>query len=241
MSTFASDIKQPSAEPLREKAPLSGAKLDAAIKAMESAGFLERLTVRIMKLAAAKGFYNPFDDGDVDLPGGKSAADLANDIIEKVLDGTYTWDDGKQPDFYRFCRSRAESILSNWLAKNRRMTAMSPVIDDGEEPELNPVNTATDGNGIYELLRFRDGGVLGNRLLEDFALSLPDKSHEQNILMAVHDDRECIGRAYCRGKLSISEADYDSAMKRIRRAAPAFLKEWCRKNNIKEQDRKEVK
>jgi hypothetical protein len=234
---------KPSTDPLPEKVPLSGAKLDAAITAMESAGFFERLTARIMKLAASKGFYNPFDDGDVDLPGGKSAADLANDIIEKALGGTYTWDDGKQPDFYRFCRSRAESILSNWLTKNRRMTAMSPVIEeeDSEKQELNAVNTATDGNGLYELLRFRDGGALGNRLLEDFALSLPDKSHEQNILMAVHDDRECVGRAYCRGKLSISDGDYDSAMKRIRRAAPAFLKGWCRKNNITEQDREEVR
>jgi hypothetical protein len=243
MSTFTSDKGEPSMEPLPEKAPLSGAKLDAAIKAMESAGFLERLTMRIMKLAAAKGFFNPFDDDDIDLPGGKSAADLAGDIIEKALNGTYTWDNGKQPDFYRFCWSRAESILSNWLAKNHRMTAMSPVIEevDGEEPALNEVNTATDGNGIYELLRFREGGALGNRLLEDFALSLPDKSHEQNILMAVHDDRECIARAYCRGKLSISESEYDSAMKRIRRAAPPFLKEWCRKNNIKEEDRRETR
>jgi hypothetical protein len=124
-------------ERLADKVPLSGAKLDAAIKAMESARFLERLTVRIMKLAAAKGFQSPFDEKDVDLPGGKSAADLAVDIIEKALDGTYTWDDGKQPDFYRFCSSRAESILSNWLEKNRRMTAMSPVIEevDGEDPE----------------------------------------------------------------------------------------------------------
>jgi hypothetical protein len=243
MSTFASDIKELSAEPLAGKAPLSGTKLATAITAMESARFLERLTVRIMKLAAAKGFRNPFADEDVDLPGGKSAADLANDIIEKALDGTYTWDDAKYPDFYRFCWSRAESILSNWLAKNRRMTAMSPVVEevDGEEPELNPVNTAADGNNIYELLRFRDGGTLGDRLLEDFALSLPDKSHEQSIMMAVHDDRECIGRAYCRGKLNISEAEYDAAMKRIRRGAPAFLKEWCRKNNIKELDRKEVR
>lgn len=243
MSTFASDKREPSANPLTEKVPLSGAKLDAAIRAMESAGFFERLTMRIMKLAAAKGFYNPFDDEDVDLPGGKAATDLANDIIEKALDGSYTWDDSKHPDFYRFCWSRAESILSNWLAKNRRMTVMSSIIEesDGEEQELNCVNTATDGNGIYTLLRFRDGGALGNRLLEDFALSFPDTSREQNILMAIHDDRECIGRAYCRGKLSISETDYDSAMKRIRRAAPTFLKEWCRMNNINEQDRKEVR
>jgi hypothetical protein len=210
---------------------------------MESAGFLERLTMRIMKLAGAKGFYNPFDNEDVDLPGGKSAGDLATDIVQKALDGTYTWDDQKQPDFYRFCWSRAESILSNWLTKNHRMTTLSPIIEevDGDEPDANAVNSATDGNNIYELLRFRDGGALCNRLLEDFALSLPDKSHEQGILMAVHDDRECIGRAYCRGKLGISEADYDSAMKRIRRAAPGFLTDWCCKNNVKKEDRKEVR
>lgn len=71
----------------QEKVPLSGAKLDVAIKAMESAGFLERLTVRIMKLAAEKGFYNPLNSEDVDLPGGKSAGDLAVDILEKSLAG----------------------------------------------------------------------------------------------------------------------------------------------------------
>src|SRR6266849_10041118 len=102
--------------------------------------------------------------------------------------------------------------------------------DGGEEPGVNAVNCAADGGDIYEVLRFRDGGTIGNRLLEDFALSLPDKSHEQAIVMAVHDDRECISRGYCRGKLSVSEGDYDAAMKRIRRAAPGFLTEWCRKN-----------
>src|SRR5882672_7387421 len=110
MSTLASNDKEPSMELAQEKVPLSGTKLDCAIKSMESAGFLERLTVRIMKLAAAKGFHNPFDDRDLDLPGGKSAADLAVDIVEKSLDGTYTWDDKKWSDFYRFCWSRAESI-----------------------------------------------------------------------------------------------------------------------------------
>src|SRR5690349_5093258 len=118
MNALVSDNKEPNKTSVQERAPLSGAKLDAAIKAMESAGFLEKLTARIMKLAAAKGFYNPFEDEDANLPGGKSAADLAGDIVEKVLDGSYTWDDQKHPDFYRFCWSRAESILSNWLDKN---------------------------------------------------------------------------------------------------------------------------
>jgi hypothetical protein len=243
MSTLVSNNGEPNMELAQEKVPLSGAKLAVAIKAMETAGFLERLTVRIMKLAAAKGFYNPFNNEDVDLPGGKSAGDLAVDIIEKSLDGSYTWDEKKQPDFYWFCWSRAESILSNWLTKNRRMTTMSPMLEDGENGELdsNPVNTAADGGDIYEVLRFRNGGALGNQLLEDFALSLPDKSHEQAILMAVHDDRECIRRRHCREKLAVSEGDYDAAMKRIQRAAPKFLTEWCQKNNIKTDDRKEVR
>lgn len=227
----------------QDKVPISGAKLDVAIKAMESAGFLERLTVCIMKLAAEKGFYTPFNNEDVDLPGGKSAGDLAVEIIEKVLDGSYTWDETKQPNFYWFCCSRAESILSNWLNKNRRMTTMSPLLENDESDELdaNPVNTVADGGDIYEVLRFRNGGALGDQLLEDFALSLPDKSHEQAILMAVHDDRECIRRSHCREKLIVSEGDYDAAMKRIRRAAPGFLTEWCRKNNIKPEDRNEVR
>ena len=191
----------------QEKVPLSGAKLAVAIKAMETAGFLERLTVRIMKLAAAKGFYNPFNNEDVDLPGGKSAGDLAVDIIEKSLDGSYTWDEKKQPDFYWFCWSRAESIFSNWLTKNCRMTTMSPMLEDGKNGELDlqiPSIPQRIGGDIYEVLRFRNGGALGNQLLEDFALSLPDKSHEQAILMAVHDDRECIRRRHCREKLAVS-------------------------------------
>lgn len=225
-----------------EKVPLTGPKRDAAIKAMEAPGFLDRLTVRIMKLAAAKGFYNPFDDEDVDLPGGESAGGLAASIVEKALDGSYTWDEQKHPDFYNFCCSRANSILSNWLNKNRRLTAMSPIEEDGDEnePTQNPVNQAQDGKDIYEVLRFRDGGTLGDQLLEDFALSL-EHEHDQKIVMAVHDDRECINRSYCRGKLNLSERDYDAAMKRIRRAGKAFLSEWCRKNNVKATDRMEAK
>src|ERR1041384_2491857 len=214
MSTVASNTEQG-----QEKVPLTGAKRDAAIRAMEAPGFLDRLTVRIMKLAAAKGFYNPFNDEDIDLPGGESAASLAVAIVEKALDGSYTWDDQKHSDFYAFCRSRAESILSNLLTKNRRLTTMDPIEEDGDdgEPMQNPVNQARDGQDIYEILRFRDGGRLGDQLLADFALSLQNEQ-DQAIVMAVHDDRECTNRAYCRGKLGLSERDYDAAMKRIRRA-----------------------
>src|SRR6266850_994367 len=233
MNTLVSDIRQPDMLPA-EPVPLSGAKLDAAIKAMEAAGFIERLTVRIMKLAAGKGFYNPFDEVEVDLPGGKSAAGLATEIVEKALIGRFIWDDEKHPDFYRFCCSRGESILSNWLAKNRRLTSMSPVFegDDVEEVDANAVNSAIAGTDVYEILRFRNGGKLGDQLLEEFALTLADNSDEQSIVMAVHDDRECISRAYCRGKLNLSEKNFDAAMKRIRRAASDFLKEWCNRNNI---------
>jgi|GEM_PF-3591437 len=242
MSALVSNIKEPILVLAQEKVPLSGSKRDAAIKAMETLGFLEQLTVRIMKLAADKGFYNPFSDEDLDLPGGKSAADLAVDIIEKALDGTYTWDETKQPNFYYFCWSRAESILSNWLDKHRRVTTMSPMEEENEngEPGVNAVNSVADGKDIYDVLRFRNGGALGDKLLEEFALNLPDGSHEQAILMAIHDDRECANRAYCRGKLSLSEPDYDAAMKRIRRAAPRFFAEWCHQNNVKDDDRKEV-
>jgi len=237
MSTINSDIRLE-----QEKVPLTGAKRDAAIIAMETLGFLDRLTVRIMKLAAAKGFYNPFDDEDVDLPGGESAGGLAASIIEKALDGSYTWDDLKHPDFYKFCCSRAESILSNCLAKNRRLTTMSPIEEDGDEEETkhNPVNQARNGQDIYDVLRFRDSGRLGDQLLEDFALSL-QHPQDQAIVMAVHDDRECISRAYCRGKLGLSERDYDAAMKRIRRAGQDFLPQWCKENNVKAEDREEAR
>ena len=132
MNALVSDNREPNETSVQERVPLSGAKLDAAIRAMESTGFLEKLTARIMKLAAAKGFYSPFEDDDANLPGGKSSADLAGDVVEKALDGSYTWDDQKQPDFYRFCWSRAESILSNWLDKSRRLTSMSPTLEEGE-------------------------------------------------------------------------------------------------------------
>jgi hypothetical protein len=236
MSTIASDI-----ETDLERVPLSGAKLDAAIRAMDAPDFSKKLTARIMKLAADKGFFSPFAD-DVDLPGGESAAGLVNSIVQKALEGTYTWDMEKHPDFYWFCYSRAESILSNLLTKNRRMTTMSPIEEDDADGEtlLNPVNQAVDGQYLYDVLRSRDGGRLGDKLLEDFALSMEDQ-HDQNILMAVHDDRECISRNYCRGKLGLSERDYDVAMKRIRRAGPAFLHDWCKKNNVKLEDRQEAK
>jgi hypothetical protein len=85
---------------------------------------------------------------------------------------------------------------------------------------------------IYSTLRFKEGGALGDRFLEEFALSLADGSVEQRITMAVFDDRECGNRAYCRGKLDLSEADYDAGIKRLLRKLPVFAKEWRAENNI---------
>lgn len=228
-------------ESSQQKMPLSGAKLEAAIRSMESPGFISKLTVRIMKQAANKGFFSPFSD-DVDLPGGESATGLANTIVQKALDGTFTWDTEKHPDFYRFCCSRAESTLSNLLAKNSRMTTLSPIEEEGADGEiqLNHVNQAVDGEEIYQLLRTRDGGRLGDQLLEDFALSV-EHPHDQAILIAVHDDRECLSRTWCRAKLGLSEPQYDAAMKRIRRAGPAFFKNWCKQNKVQPNDQKEFR
>lgn len=236
MSTIDSDN-----ESNQQRVPLSGDRLEAAIRSMESPGFFSKLTVRIMKLAANKGFFSPFED-DVDLPGGESASGLANTIVQKALDGTFTWDTQKHPDFYWFCCSRAESALSNLLAKNRRMTTMSPIEEEGPEgePLLNHVNQAVDGEDIYHLLRTRDGGRMGDRLLEDFALSV-EHPDDQAILMAVHDDRECLSRTWCRAKLGLSEPQYDAAMKRIRRAGKGFFSAWCKQNNVKPDDQKEVR
>lgn len=244
MSTVASDIGQANEGLAEERVPLTGAKRDAAIKAMETPCFFEKLTVRVMKLAEAKGFYNPFGD-DVNLPGGESAAGLASAIIQKALEGTYTWDDQKHPDFYWFCCSRAESILSNWLEKNRKTTTLSPLLEDGDgedgEVQINAVNSAKNGDDIYEMLQFRDAGKLGDQLLEDFALDLKDGSQDQSIVMAIYDDRLCIERKYCIKKLCLSEGEYDSAIKRIRRAGTLFFKEWCRKNSLRHDERNEVK
>jgi hypothetical protein len=236
MSTIDSDT-----EPAEKKVPLTGDNLEAAIRSMESPKFFEKLTLRIVKLAEQKGFFSPFRD-DVDLPGGESAGGLAHTIVQKALEGTFTWNTDKHPDFYRFCCSRAESILSNLLEKNERITILSPLEeeDTNGETQANLVSHAIDGRDIYEILRSQDGGRLGDQLLADFALSV-EHEHDQAILIAVHDDRECISRTWCRAKLRLSESHYDAAMKRIRRAGPAFFRDWCIKNNVKLQDKQEIK
>lgn len=178
------------------------------------------------------------------LPGGKSAADLAMDIVEKALDGSYTWNSKEEPDFYRFCCSRAKSILSNWLSKNKKMETMSPLASEdprtGEAAE-NQVSECPDPADAYSILKNRDGGSLGDRFIEDFTLGLPDGSQEQLIMMAVLDDRECANRAYCMQKLNMTEKDYDAATKRILRRLPKFQEEWFEKNSITDEDWKGAK
>ena len=79
------------------------------------------------------------------------------------------------------------------------------LIEDSElgGVDANALNTATASDDIYAVLRVREGGLLGDRFLEDFALSLPDGSPEQAIILAVFDDRDCGNRAYCCKKLKI--------------------------------------
>jgi len=228
---------------LRDKVALSGAQSEAARIAMEKPSFLDKVTVQIMKLARQKGFYSPFED-DMDLPGGKSAADLAVDIVEKALDGSYTWNSEKEPDFYNFCVSRAESILSNWLSKNVKMKTTSPLASEnpqtGEmvESEFGSVSDPTDP---YSILRDKDGGSLGDKFIEDLSLGLANDSHEQSIMMAVLDDRVCANRAYCMRKLNMAGNDYDAAVKRIRRRLPEFQKEWFKATGITAEEWEEAK
>jgi hypothetical protein len=243
MNTLGSERKEPDAARAEERVPLSGEKLALAVEAMKSPNFLVRLTARIMKLARKMGFHSPFKDG-MDLPGGKSAADLAGDIVEKAMDGTFTWDQNRIPSFYHFCLSRAESILSNWLVRAKRSQTMSHVLI--EDLELggvgaNALNTATAPDDIYAVLRVREGGLLGDRFLEDFALSLPDGSPEQAIILAVFDDRDCGNRAYCCKKLKILGETYDAATKRLLRRLPAFLHEWRAKNKVGDVEWKEAR
>jgi len=243
MATLDSERIEPDEVPEAERIPLSGEKLALAIQAMEAPNFLMRLTARIMRLAKNKGFHSPFKDS-MDLPGGKSAADLAGDIVEKAMSGRYTWDHEKIANFYHFCLSRAESVLSNWLARCQRFQTMSPVLIEDPESgrvDANPLNTAAAPDDVYELLRVKEGGALGDRFLEDFALSLPDGSPEQRIVLAVFDDRECANRAYCRSKLNLTEETYDAAIKRVLRRLPAFFHEWRGKNKIGDVDWKEAR
>lgn len=234
MDTLNSELVEPDEIPAQERVPLSGEALDAACRAMESPDFLSKLTGRIMQQAKKMGFHSPFVDS-MDLPGGKSAADLAGDIVEKALAGNYNWDRQKNPDFTNFCCSRARSILSNWLNRMKPYTTTSPILEkDPESGDLlpNALTKAVAADDIYSTLRFKEGGALGDRFLEEFALSLADGSVEQRVAMAVFDDRECGNRAYCRGKLGLSEADYDAGIKRLLRKLPVFAKEWRAENNI---------
>lgn len=243
MDPLGSEKNETDAKQTPKRAPLCGAKLASANKAMESPGFLPRLTARIMKLARKKGFHSPFKES-MDLPGGKSSGDLASDIVEKALDGTFTWDQERIPNFAHFCLSRAESILSNWLERTSHSQTMSPILEDDPESGVlnaNPLTTAAAPDDIYTLLRVREGGVMGDRFLEDFALSLPSGSPEQAIVMAVYDDRECGNRAYCREKLNLSEATYDAAIKRLLRRLPVFLQEWRAKNDVNLDEWKEAR
>ncbi len=243
MNTLDSEIAASDEIPAQERVPLSGEALDSAIKSMESPDFLQRLTASIMYHARKMGFQSPFEDS-MDLPGGKSAGDLAGDIIEKALSGAYSWDRQKIPDFTNFCRSRARSILSNWLKRMKHFTAVSPLAEkDPETDEAvdSPITKAVGEDDLYAILRFREGGALGDRFLEDLAWSLPDGSSEQRITLAIFDDRDCGNRAYCRSKLELSEPDYDAAVKRLLRKLPAFTKEWCKKNNVNPEDWKEAR
>jgi len=224
------------------RVPLSGVKLTLAIEAMKSPNFLLRLTARIMRLARRKGFHSPFKD-DMDLPGGKSAGDLASDLIEKAMDGTYNWNHEEIPNFYHFCLSRAESILTNLLDRAKWSRSVSPLVSENAvtgQIKTNPLNTAVAPDDIYAILRLKEGGALGDRFLEDFALSLGDGSPEQSVVMAVFDDRECGNRAYCCKKLSMSGDTYDAATKRLLRRLPAFLNEWRKKNHVGDADWKEA-
>lgn len=243
METLGSERIQPDVAPGVECVPLSGEKLALAIQSMESPNFLMRLTARIMKLAKQKGFHSPFKDS-MELPGGKSAADLAGDIVEKAMTGAYNWNHEQFPNFYHFCLSRAESILSNWLARAQRSRSMSPLMPEDSESEQtvpNALNTAIAPDDIYVILRMKDGGALGDRFLEDFALSLLEETTEQKIVFAVFDDRECANRAYCREKLALSEDVYDAAVKRIIRRLPGFVHEWRGKNQVNDADWREAR
>ena len=136
------------------------------------------------------------------------------------------------------CLSRTESILSNWLDRMKNFMPVSPLMEknpDSGKPIPNALTRATASDDLYGDLRVREGGALGDKFLEDLALSLPDNSVEQRIIMAVFDDRECANRAVCRGKLGLSESDYDAAMKRLMRKIPFFGKEWRTTNKISEE------
>ncbi len=242
MDTFNSELLEPDEIPAQERVPLSGEALDAAIKSMEAPEFLSKLTGRIMQQAKKMGFHSPFGDS-MDLPGGKSAADLADDIVLKALAGNYSWNRTKTPEFRDFCCSRAQSILSNWLKRTKPYSMMSHLAEkDPQSGEtLHNDLTKAVADDFYALLRSKEGTALGDRFLEDFALSLPDGSVEQRIVLAVFDDRDCANRGYCIGKLCVSETDYDAAVKRLLRKLPVFAKEWRAKNNVGAEDFREAK
>jgi hypothetical protein len=243
MTTLDSESIEPDAGKTSVREPLSGEKLALAVESMKSPVFLMRLVALIMKLARKKGFKSPFMDS-MDLPGGKSAADLAADIVEKTLSGSYEWNHKEFPDFLDFCFSRTESILSNWLNRSSRSTTMSPLTErDAEtgEPILNALNVARSGDNVISNLRFKEGEALGDRFLEHIALALPENSTEQLIILAVFDDRECANRSYCCSKLKISGEIFDAAVKRLLRRLPMLVKEWREVNKVSDSDWSEAR
>ena len=98
------------------------------------------------------------------LPGGASPETVANEVIVKVLDGTRTWDEGKEPSFLNALKGMVRSEIGHLYerAEERIVEPIDLTRRDGE-PQTDG---ASDGKSRENLVlqrsyAFQGGGHRG--------------------------------------------------------------------------------
>jgi hypothetical protein len=224
--------------------PISGEKLKLACKAMQEDLFFERLTCAVVGAARSLGLSYPVTGNgkNMQLPGAVDCSDIAATIVQKALSGEIQWDVEKYPDFWKFCASRSGSVLSSTWKKNKRSSAYSPIEEMGADGKETPtmISRLVDPTDFYENLAAKENQELGNEFLEDLALSLDDGSSEQEIIMAIVDDRTTATRKELIKKLEIDGQEYDRAWKRIQRALPNFKVSWLADKQLTPEEEKSM-
>lgn len=206
--------------------------------------FIKKLTLAARYQAAAFALADPFSEGAL-IGGWHTPEDIAWETVTSVLDGRRKWDRAKFPSFYLFCKLQIKSIVSNAQSKlgNSQLQIESPISE--EDPGTGDftgtrVSEPEDSRSLYEFLISRDNRRIAESFLQDFALSLPDDSIEQRIVMRILDDTECTGRGYCMAAMSLDGNQYDAAFKRLKRKLNEFKVMWLSQNGMSEDDWKSL-
>ncbi len=202
--------------------------------------FIKKLTLTARFQAAAFGLADPFSDGAL-IAGWHTPEDIAWEAVTSVLENNRKWDREKFPSFYVFCKLQIKSVVSNAVSKmgNSQISIESPISE--ESPETGDftgtrVSEPEDSRSLCEFLISRDGRRIAESFLQDFALSLPEDSVEQKIVMSIIDDPQCIGRAHCIAILGLDGAQYDAGLKRLHRRLLEFKEAWVAQNGMSEDD-----